>query len=58
MKQKMNSSNSSSEMHEHWEGEKHKPREVMTTRWQPGRSRGVYATYVEFANGKRYRDER
>ena len=55
---KKNSSSSSSEMHPHWKGERHKPREVMTTSPDYRRSRGVRAYYCKVINGKVVPDER
>ena len=49
---KKDSSSCLSKVHEHWKGKPHKPREVMTTKLPSGRSRGVYAGYVKFVNGK------
>ena len=49
---KKNSLSSLSEMDPRWKGEKHKPREVMTTKIPSGRSRGVYALYCKVVNGK------
>jgi len=52
-----NNSNSSSEMHPHWKGERHKPRGVMTTSPDYRRSRGVRAYYAKVVNGKVVPDE-